>query len=87
MKRGILALLLALMLIFSVMPCFADNPINVGATDWYEFSFGLAPSFAYSDTDSLPSIAGNSQYAPAPAWTFTSTTTTTLNCSGCARNP
>jgi MYXO-CTERM domain-containing protein len=78
MKRGILPLLLALMLIFSVIPCFADNPINVGATDWYEFSFGLAPNSAYASTDSLPSSAGNSQYALAPPWTFTSTTATML---------
>jgi hypothetical protein len=74
MKRGVLALILGLTLLCMGPPVHADSTIIVGNPDWYEFGFGLAGTFAYAGTGTVPSSGGNSIYAGDPAWTFTAST-------------
>jgi len=49
------------------------GPVNIGG-NWYEFSFGRAPSQVSACTDCGASSGGNSQYADNPPYTFTAPT-------------
>jgi hypothetical protein len=79
MKKAVLCCSLALLLAFGALPAQAD-PIVMGNANWYEFTFtgqvgelcrGAFPADPLG-LSVVPSSGGNSQFAPAPAWTFNS---------------
>lgn len=70
MKKVSILLLLALGLCLAPLGQVQADPITVSDPLWYEYAFGLAPSFATEGSGTVPSSGGNSQPAPDPAWTY-----------------
>jgi len=70
MRKVSILLLLALGLCLAPLGQVQADPITVSDPLWYEFAFGLAPSFATEGSGTVPSSGGNSQPAPDPAWTY-----------------
>jgi hypothetical protein len=70
MKKFLLAFMVVLVALVLSVPARADS-INVNDPLWYEFGFGLAGTYAYDGSGTIPSSGGNSQFAPDAPWTFT----------------
>lgn len=62
--------LLAMVLLMGFVVAAQAAPVTVGDPLWYEFEFGLAPTFAFEGSGTTPSSGGNSQPAPDAPWTF-----------------
>jgi hypothetical protein len=77
MKKGLMAIALALTVVCLVGPLHA-NDITFGNANWYEFAFSTTGVDATAGSGTTPSSGGNSEYAPAGPWTFTSTVPFTL---------
>ncbi|MFA4903357.1 MAG: VPLPA-CTERM sorting domain-containing protein [Desulfobaccales bacterium] len=80
-----IALISMLLVVMGFVAAAQADPITVNDPLWYEFSFtavGVQAQGAFPDDPLgdfvIPSISGNSQNAPAPAWTFSSLAPTFL---------
>lgn len=69
LKLFMIVLMLGIVL-GAAAPSIRADPIVIGG-NWYEFGFTGPGSQGTACTFCVPSIAGNSQFAPNPPWTFT----------------